>query len=104
MIKVAINGFGRIGRQAFKVWFDKHQEAPSTHSGASGQASSGPGGMQIVAVNDLTDADVLGHLLKYDSVYGRWEREIKAKSFVGDASSFAKAMEDKKDGEAVGNI
>ncbi len=87
MLKVAINGFGRIGRQAFKVWFDKHQEEA-----------------QIVAVNDLTDATVLAHLLKYDSVYGRWEREIKAKSFVGDASSFAKAMEDKKDGEAVGNI
>ena len=47
MIKVAINGFGRIGRQAFKVWFDKYRDE-----------------MQIVAVNDLTDATVLAHLLK----------------------------------------
>ncbi len=89
MIRVAINGFGRIGRQAFKVWFDKHREAPST--------SSGPGGMQIVAVNDLTDADVLGHLLKYDSVYGVWDREVVAKKLIEDIKTA-------KDGEAVGNI
>ena len=60
MIKVAINGFGRIGRQAFKVWFEKHR-----------------GGMQIVAVNDFTDANVLAHLLKYDSVYGVWNQNVK---------------------------
>src|SRR3989344_7649034 len=77
MIKVAVNGFGRIGRQAFKVWFDKHRSDPSTHSVNSGQASSGPGGMQIVAVNDLTDAKVLAHLLKYDSVYGTWNHKVE---------------------------
>ncbi len=60
MIRVAINGFGRIGRQAFKVWFDKHIEE-----------------MAIVAVNDLTDATVLAHLLKYDSVYGAWHRKVE---------------------------
>src|SRR3990167_9091341 len=60
MIKVAINGFGRIGRQAFKVWFERHKEE-----------------MSIVAVNDLTDANVLAHLLKYDSVYGVWNQNIK---------------------------
>src|SRR3990167_2126902 len=60
MIKVAINGFGRIGRQAFKVWFEKHREEIS-----------------IVAVNDLTDATVLAHLLKYDSVYGAWNQNVK---------------------------
>src|SRR3990170_3584089 len=60
MIKVGINGFGRIGRQAFKVWFDKHRDE-----------------MQIVAVNDLTDANVLAHLLKYDSVYGVWNQNVK---------------------------
>src|SRR3990172_3056547 len=60
MIKVAINGFGRIGRQAFKVWFEKHRESA-----------------EIVAVNDLTDASVLAHLLKYDSVYGVWNQNVK---------------------------
>src|SRR3989344_2243328 len=60
MIKVAINGFGRIGRQAFKVWFEKHRDE-----------------MSIVAVNDLTDANVLAHLLKYDSVYGAWNHQIE---------------------------
>jgi glyceraldehyde 3-phosphate dehydrogenase len=60
MIRVAINGFGRIGRQAFKVWFDKHREEA-----------------QIVAVNDLCDATVLAHLLKYDSVYGVWNQNVK---------------------------
>src|SRR3990167_4283987 len=59
MIRVAINGFGRIGRQAFKVWFDKHRDE-----------------MSIVAVNDLTDAVTLAHLLKYDSVYGAWKHEV----------------------------
>src|SRR3989344_4114414 len=60
MIKVAVNGFGRIGRAAFKVWFDKHRDE-----------------MSIVAVNDLTDANVLAHLLKYDSVYGIWNQNVK---------------------------
>ncbi len=80
MLRVAINGFGRIGRQAFKVWFDKHIEE-----------------MSIVAINDLTDATVLAHLLKYDSVYGAWNREIKAKKLIDDIKTA-------KDGEAVGNI
>src|SRR3990167_2816828 len=60
MIRVAINGFGRIGRQAFKVWFDKHREE-----------------IEVVAVNDLTDANVLAHLLKNDSVYGAWSRKVE---------------------------
>ena len=59
MLKVAINGFGRIGRQAFKVWFDKHRDE-----------------MQVVAINDLTDATVLAHLLKYDSVYKNCQKNI----------------------------
>ena len=62
MIRVAINGFGRIGRQAFKVWFDKHRDE-----------------MSVVAVNDLCDAAVLAHLLKYDSVYGIWNRGVIGK-------------------------
>ena len=53
MIKVAINGFGRIGRLAFRQMFN----AP---------------GYDVVAINDLTDAKMLAHLLKYDSVQGRY--------------------------------
>jgi glyceraldehyde 3-phosphate dehydrogenase len=50
-IKIAINGFGRIGRQAFKIALTKPE-------------------LEVVAVNDLTNPGVLAHLLKYDSVYG----------------------------------
>jgi glyceraldehyde 3-phosphate dehydrogenase len=80
MIRVAVNGFGRIGRQAFKVWFDKYRDA-----------------MQIVAVNDLTDAVVLAHLLKYDSVYKTWNRNVAAQKLIADVKLA-------KDGEAVGKI
>lgn len=61
MIKVAINGFGRIGRQAFKVWVDKHKDE-----------------LKVVAVNDLVDAATLAHLLKNDSVYGIWNHEVSS--------------------------
>ncbi len=56
-IKVAINGFGRIGRNFFR-------------------ACLGNEDIQIVAVNDLTDAKTLAHLLKYDSVHGICEADI----------------------------
>ena len=52
-IKVAINGFGRIGRQVFKNIVEKHAD------------------LKVVAVNDLTDQKTLEHLLKYDSSYGK---------------------------------
>lgn len=52
-VKVAINGFGRIGRQVFKAYMANYQND-----------------FEIVAVNDLTDNDTLAHLYKYDSVYG----------------------------------
>ena len=67
MIKVAINGFGRIGRQAFKVWLDKHKDA-----------------LQIVAINDLVDAETLAYLLKFDSVYGTWDRDIQGIKVIED--------------------
>jgi len=57
-IKVAINGFGRIGRNVFR-------------------AAQNKSNIQIVAVNDLTDAKTLGHLLKYDSVLGPYKGEVK---------------------------
>ena len=59
MIKVGINGFGRIGRSAFKIALDKY-----------------PDTIEIVAINDLTPAEVLAHLLQYDSAYGRWSKEV----------------------------
>lgn len=58
MTKVAINGFGRIGRQVFKILTEKYPK------------------VQIVAVNDLTDTATLAHLLKYDSNYGTWKARI----------------------------
>lgn len=67
MIRVAINGFGRIGRQAFKVWFDKHRQE-----------------IQIVAVNDLVDAKTLANLLKYDSNYGTWNRSTTSQNLISD--------------------
>ncbi len=61
-VRVAINGFGRIGRLVFRVI----QETE---------------GVEVVAINDLTDAKTLAHLLKYDSVHGRFPGEV---SFEGD--------------------
>lgn len=58
MIKVAINGFGRIGRPVFRVLQDSHPN------------------LQVTAINDLTDSKTLNHLLKYDSVYGRYAKPI----------------------------
>ncbi|MFH1768859.1 MAG: glyceraldehyde 3-phosphate dehydrogenase NAD-binding domain-containing protein, partial [Candidatus Omnitrophota bacterium] len=60
-VKIAINGFGRIGRHVFKLAFDKKD-------------------IEVVAVNDLTDAKTLAHLLKYDSIYGRYSKSVKAES------------------------
>ena len=53
MVKVAINGFGRIGRLAFRQMF-------------------GAEGYEVVAINDLTSPAMLAHLLKYDSAQGRY--------------------------------
>jgi len=58
-VRVAINGFGRIGRLFFKAAF----ELPN---------------IDIVALNDLGDVENLAYLLKYDTVYGRYEKEVKA--------------------------
>ena len=54
-VKVAINGFGRIGRLAFRQMFTAE-------------------GYEIVAINDLTSPDMLAHLLKYDSAQKRFEK------------------------------
>lgn len=55
--KIAINGFGRIGRQAFKIALEKPE-------------------LEIVAINDLTSPEVLAGLLRYDSNYGRFGKQV----------------------------
>lgn len=55
--RVAINGFGRIGRNAFKVAFERSD-------------------MEVVALNDLTDTKTLAHLLKHDSNYGTYHYDV----------------------------
>jgi len=57
-IKVAINGFGRIGRLSFKVLLQKEE-------------------VEVVAINDLTDNKTLAHLLKYDSVQGKFDGTVE---------------------------
>ena len=61
-VKVGINGFGRIGRLVFKAAIEENAKE-----------------MDIVAVNDLTDAKTLAHLLKYDSTFGRFKGTVEAK-------------------------
>jgi glyceraldehyde 3-phosphate dehydrogenase len=56
--KVAINGFGRIGRAALKIILEKHKN------------------LEIVAINDLADLDNLAYLLKYDSAQGRYDKKV----------------------------
>ena len=59
--KIGINGFGRIGRNTFKVIMEKYSKE-----------------LDIVAINDLTDAKTLAHLLKYDSVFGKFNGTVEA--------------------------
>jgi len=63
--RVGINGFGRIGRQVLKAITDRYG-----------------GEIEVVAINDLVATDVNANLLKYDSNYGRWNKEVRAE---GDA-------------------
>lgn len=59
MVKVAINGFGRIGRNAFKILMGRKDA-------------------EVVAINDITDAKTLAHLLKYDSSYGTYDKDVSS--------------------------
>ena len=56
-VKVAINGFGRIGRNVFRAALNDPE-------------------VEIVAINDITDNKTLAHLLKYDSILGRLDAEV----------------------------
>ncbi len=70
-IRVAINGLGRIGRQALKVCLGVTEDLRMQTSERIDQSK-----IEVVAINDLTDARTLAHLLQYDSVYGRYQKEI----------------------------
>ncbi|MEI8096704.1 MAG: type I glyceraldehyde-3-phosphate dehydrogenase [Candidatus Moraniibacteriota bacterium] len=58
--RIAINGFGRIGRAAFKIALEKED-------------------IEVVAINDLTSADILAHLLRYDTAYGHYRKQVDVK-------------------------
>ena len=60
MNKIAINGFGRIGRNVLRALYEYH---------ANGQ-------LKIVAINDLGEADINAHLLKYDTVHGEFSQNV----------------------------
>ncbi|MDC7125377.1 MAG: type I glyceraldehyde-3-phosphate dehydrogenase [Spirochaetales bacterium] len=59
-MKIAINGFGRIGRNVFKIALERD-------------------GLEVVAINDLTDPKTLAHLLKYDSTFGVYKKSVSVK-------------------------
>lgn len=59
MPSVAINGLGRIGRAALKILLDAD-------------------GLDVVAINDIADIDNLAYLIRYDTVYGRYQRDVSA--------------------------
>lgn len=61
-MRIAINGFGRIGRQFYRLTSQRPE-------------------LEIIAINDLADPELLAYLLKYDSVYGRFNGEFKARLF-----------------------
>lgn len=63
-IRIAINGFGRIGRPVFRRILDNHPN------------------LEVAAINDLTDPKTLAHLLRYDSVYGIYKKSVKASGNV----------------------
>ena len=63
-MKIAINGFGRIGRTFFRQAY-------------------GADNIEIAAINDLTDEENLSYLLRYDTVYGRYEKTVEVKESGG---------------------
>ena len=81
-LRVGINGFGRIGRPVFKIASEKFGDDA-----------------EIVLINDLTDTKTLADLLKYDSTYGRYDRDVQAKehSLVTDGRAIETCAEPKPD-------
>lgn len=83
-MKVAINGFGRIGRAVFRIIAERNDPD-----------------LQVVAVNDLTDDDTLAHLLKYDTVFGRFPGQIEVGDGVMKAGGQTVAMLMERDPAAL---
>ena len=83
-MKVAINGFGRIGRAVFRIIAERNDPD-----------------LQVVAVNDLTDDDTLAHLLKYDTVFGRFPGEVEVGDGVMKAGGQTVAMLMERDPAAL---
>jgi glyceraldehyde 3-phosphate dehydrogenase len=79
-MKVAINGFGRIGRAVYRII----AERPDC-------------GLEIVAVNDVADDDTLAHLLKYDTVFGRFPGEVVVRDGVMSAGGHTVKMLEERD-------
>ena len=73
-IRIGINGFGRIGRMAFRAMLGKKE-------------------LEVVAVNDITDAKTLAHLLKHDSIHGSLKHQVKAEGnqIMVDGHAFQRA-------------
>lgn len=76
-IRIAINGFGRIGRPSLKIILE-HSE------------------LEIVAINDLTNVKTLAHLLKYDSVYGVYEKNVDYQELIENGSVGNLIVDNKK--------
>lgn len=77
-MKVAINGFGRIGRSAMRILAD-HKD------------------IEVVQINDITNADMLAHLLKYDSVHGKYKKDVRVDGntmYVGEQAIEISAVRD----------
>ena len=72
-IRVGINGFGRIGRNVFR-------------------ASLNEPGLEFVAINDITDAKTLAHLLRYDSIHGQLDADVVVEGWRSDYGWFSRAF------------
>ena len=81
-IKVAINGFGRIGRVVFRIIHERE-------------------GIEVVGINDLTNASTLAHLLKYDSVHGKFKGDVKAEGDMLIVDGRAIRIHSERDPEAL---
>lgn len=78
--RIAINGFGRIGRAAFKIALESKA-------------------LEVVAINDLTDTETLAHLLQFDSVYGKYNKKIESteKEIIVDGTHYPVLSEKEPD-------
>ena len=81
-IKVGINGFGRIGRLLFRAALKNPK-------------------VKVIAINDLTNAETMSHLFKYDSVHGALDLDVSAKSDAIDVGDQTVAIRSVRDPEKI---